>query len=151
MATYVTKYFQMTQTFEQHYTYPVRTCLTQPVWVWRYDLTAKQKCVIIIIRLHHSTKYVDAAYCYRPSSVVCLLVGLSVIVMSPEKNCWSSFLWPASMSYTSHFIIHSFFSSSHSHPFLKHAHTSVVNRYPDFRISIDPIDNRMWNRPNDNR
>jgi len=31
---------------------------------------------------HHSTTYVDAAYCYRPSSVVC---GLSVTVVSPAK------------------------------------------------------------------
>jgi len=27
-----------------------------------------------IFRLHHSTTYVDAAYCYQPSSVVCLSV-----------------------------------------------------------------------------
>jgi len=32
---------------------------------------------------HRSTTYVDAAYCYRPSSVVCL--GLSVTVVSPAK------------------------------------------------------------------
>ena len=31
----------------------------------------------IIIRPHRSTTYVDAAYCYRPSSVVCLSVCLS--------------------------------------------------------------------------
>ena len=36
---------------------------------------------------HCSTKYVDAAYCYRPSSVVCLSVGLSVCHGSePWKN-----------------------------------------------------------------
>jgi len=29
------------------------------------------------MRPHRSTTYVDAAYCYRPSSVVCLSVGLS--------------------------------------------------------------------------
>jgi len=29
------------------------------------------------IRLHQSTMYVDATYCYRQSSVVCLTVGLS--------------------------------------------------------------------------
>jgi len=29
-----------------------------------------------IIRQHSSTTYVDAAYCYRPSSVVCLSVTL---------------------------------------------------------------------------
>ena len=31
-----------------------------------------------IIRPHRSTTYVDAAYSYRPSSVVCRSVGLSV-------------------------------------------------------------------------
>jgi len=30
-----------------------------------------------IFRPHCSTKYTDVAYCYRPSSVVCLSVGLS--------------------------------------------------------------------------
>jgi len=33
---------------------------------------------LVIIRLHCSTTYVDAAYCYRPSSVVCQSVYLSV-------------------------------------------------------------------------
>jgi len=33
--------------------------------------------------LRHS---VDAAYCYGRSSVVCLLVGLSVMTMSPAKT-----------------------------------------------------------------
>ena len=32
--------------------------------------------VIIIIRPHRSTTYVDAAYCYRPSSMVCRTVTL---------------------------------------------------------------------------
>ena len=32
--------------------------------------------ITIIIRPHCSTTYVDVAYCYRPSSVVCLSVGL---------------------------------------------------------------------------
>jgi len=32
---------------------------------------------IIITRPHHSTTYVDVVYCYQPSSVVCLSVGLS--------------------------------------------------------------------------
>ena len=27
--------------------------------------------IIAVIRQHHSTMYVDAAYCYRPSSMVC--------------------------------------------------------------------------------
>jgi len=43
-------------------------------------------------------------------------------------------------------------SPSHACPSTPHwRHSSVVNRYPDFRISIDQIDIRMWNRPNDNR
>jgi len=51
-----------------------------------------------IIRPHHSTTYVDAAYCYRPSSVVCLSVGrlvsrsvcLSVCHSNePCKNGWT--------------------------------------------------------------
>ena len=37
---------------------------------------------IVIIRLHRSTTYVDAVYCYRPSSVVCP----SVTVVSPAKT-----------------------------------------------------------------
>jgi len=37
------------------------------------------------------TTYVDAVYCYRPSSVVCRLVGLSVCHTSePCKNSWSN-------------------------------------------------------------
>jgi len=39
-----------------------------------------------IIRPHRSTMYVDAAYCYRPSSVVCRSVGLSVTLASPAKT-----------------------------------------------------------------
>jgi len=35
-------------------------------------------CQFSIFRLHRSTTYVDAVYCQRPSSVVCLSVGLSV-------------------------------------------------------------------------
>jgi len=40
---------------------------------------------ITIIRLHH-TYYVDAAYCYRPSSVVCRSVCLLLTVVSPAKT-----------------------------------------------------------------
>ena len=41
-------------------------------------------------RPHRSTTYVDAAYCYRPSIVVCLSVGLSVSHSSePCKNGWT--------------------------------------------------------------
>jgi len=46
-----------------------------------------------IFRPHCSTMYVDTAYCYRPCSVVCLSVtlsvGLSVIPVSPAKNGWT--------------------------------------------------------------
>ena len=39
-----------------------------------------------IIRTHRSTTtYVDAAYCYRLSSLVCQSLGLSVTVVSPAK------------------------------------------------------------------
>jgi len=31
-----------------------------------------------VIRLHRCSRYVDAAYCCRPSSVVCQFVGLSM-------------------------------------------------------------------------
>jgi len=40
----------------------------------------------IIIRSHGSTTYVDAAHCYRPSSMVCR----SVTLVSPAKKCWTS-------------------------------------------------------------
>ena len=39
-----------------------------------------------IIGPHRSTTYVDAAYCYRPSSVVCRSVCLSVTLVSPAKT-----------------------------------------------------------------
>jgi len=39
-----------------------------------------------ILRPHRSTTYVDAAYCYQPSSVVCLSVCLSVTLVSPAKT-----------------------------------------------------------------
>jgi len=37
-------------------------------------------------RPHRSTTYVDAAYCYRPSILVCRLVCLSVTLVSPAKT-----------------------------------------------------------------
>jgi len=40
--------------------------------------------VVCIIRLHCGTTYVDAAYCYQPSSVVCQ-VCLSITLVSPVK------------------------------------------------------------------
>jgi len=42
--------------------------------------------LVRIIRPHRSTTYVDAAYSYRPSSVVCRSVGLSVTLVSPAKT-----------------------------------------------------------------
>jgi len=41
--------------------------------------------IIIIIRQHRSTTYVDVA-CYRPSSMVCRSVCLSVTLVSPAKT-----------------------------------------------------------------
>jgi len=45
--------------------------------------------IMIIIRPHRSTTYVDVVYCYRPSSVVCRSVCLwvcwSVTLVSPAK------------------------------------------------------------------
>jgi len=53
--------------------------------------TVKQnhKIAILIIRIvrpHRSTTYVDVAYCYRLSSVVCRSVCLSVTIVSPAKT-----------------------------------------------------------------
>jgi len=49
--------------------------------------------MVVVAWPHHSTTYVDAACCYRPSSVVCLSVGLSVswsVTRSePCKNGWT--------------------------------------------------------------
>jgi len=49
-----------------------------------YDLRHHTNTVItiIIIRPYHSTTYVDAVHCYRPSSVVCW----SVTLVSPAKT-----------------------------------------------------------------
>ena len=47
--------------------------------------------IVIIIRVHHSTTYIDAACCYKQadnmsvSRYVCLLVGLSVTIVSHAK------------------------------------------------------------------
>jgi len=48
----------------------------------RYWLHRFWYFVVLIIRPHRITTYADAAYCYRPSSVVCL----SVTVLSPAKT-----------------------------------------------------------------
>jgi len=42
--------------------------------------------ITIVIGPHCSTMYVDAAYCYRPSSVVCQTVCRSVTLVSPAKT-----------------------------------------------------------------
>ena len=44
--------------------------------------------LVIIVRLHCTATYTDAAYCYRPSSVVCWLISVCwmVTVMSPTKT-----------------------------------------------------------------
>jgi len=51
------------------------------VYVWWVLVSAPWRgfpnFICIFIRPHRSTTYVDAVYCYRPSSVVCLSVGLS--------------------------------------------------------------------------
>jgi len=45
---------------------------------------------LIVLRPHRSTTYVDAVYSYRPSSMVCLSIGLyvcrSVTLVSPAKT-----------------------------------------------------------------
>jgi len=58
-----------------------------------YDLTAgireivySNATVIIFIRLHHHTRYVDVAYCDTQSSVVCQSVCVSVMIVSPAKT-----------------------------------------------------------------
>jgi len=42
--------------------------------------------LLFFIRLHRSTTYVDATYCYRPSSMVCQLVSRSVTLVSPAET-----------------------------------------------------------------
>ena len=48
----------------------------------------------VLLRPHRSTTYVDVAYCYRPSSVVCWSVCLSdcrsvSYTSEPSKNSWT--------------------------------------------------------------
>jgi len=73
-----------------------KTLLQQfpPVLNWGCRLTQVvlyncRKMVVVaavaVIRPHHSTTYVDAAYCYWPSSVVCWSVGHT---SEPCKNGW---------------------------------------------------------------
>ena len=42
--------------------------------------------IVVIIRSHRSTTYVDAAYCYRPSSVVCRSVTLVNRIITAEPT-----------------------------------------------------------------
>jgi len=42
--------------------------------------------LVSIVRPHHSVTYIDAAYCYRPTSVVCRSVCQSVTLVSPAKT-----------------------------------------------------------------
>ena len=51
-------------------------------WPRHDDSTINIAISISIIRLHRSTAYVDAAYCYRRNSVVCR----SVTAASPAKT-----------------------------------------------------------------
>ena len=56
----------------------------------RCGLSVKLLWPLVIIRPHCSTTYVDAAYCYKPSSVVCQSVCLPVCHTSePCKNGWT--------------------------------------------------------------
>jgi len=59
------------------------------MWL-KCETSALHKEDVVFMRLHRSTTYVDAAYCYRPSSVVCRSVcwsvGLSVTLVSPAKT-----------------------------------------------------------------
>jgi len=45
---------------------------------------------LFIIRPHRSNTYADAAYCYRPSSVVCPSVGLSLCLPVCRSVCHTS-------------------------------------------------------------
>ena len=45
---------------------------SQGQWSQWYATCLCSDLFLLVIRPHHSTTYVDAAYCYRPSSVVCL-------------------------------------------------------------------------------
>jgi len=51
-----------------------------------YEYSAYVVNKLLIVTPHRSTMYVDAVYCYRPSSVVCRCVGLSVTLVSPAKT-----------------------------------------------------------------
>jgi len=55
----------------------------------RIGLAAVLATVALLFRPHRSTTYVDAAYCYRPSSLVYLSVCLSQWwAMQKRLNWW---------------------------------------------------------------
>ena len=58
--------------------------------MWPYVKLLWPLVIIIIIRLHRSTDYVDVAYFYRPSSMVCRSVCHT---SEPCKNAWTD--WDA--------------------------------------------------------
>jgi len=60
---------------------PVKQSLLFTIKAWKP--VKESRYVTIIIRLHRSTTKVNAVYCYRPSSVVCLSV---CHLVSPTKT-----------------------------------------------------------------
>ena len=60
--------------------------------IWGFRSLHYTNVHFIMIRPHRSITYVDAAYCYRQSSVVCLSVGHSICqwaLLKPFKNGWT--------------------------------------------------------------
>jgi len=75
---------------------PVVKPVWQPVWqpvgclFTRYSRLSNRLYNRFDNRLYRVNGVLDAAYCYRRSSVVCLFVGLSVCHdHEPCKNCWT--------------------------------------------------------------
>ena len=63
----------------------------RPDFSWNQLRTSSEPASVMEFgfRQHCSTPYVDASYCYRPRSVVCRSVCLSVTVVSPAKTAES--------------------------------------------------------------
>ena len=67
--------------------------------LWQHNTNAKcwrvHACTrsVSIIRLHCSSLYVDAAYCYRVSSVVCLSVTVASLAKTTEWIEMSFGMW----------------------------------------------------------
>jgi len=57
-----------------------------PCLLWPNGRPSQLLLSTCIIRSHCSSMYVDAVYCYRPSSVVCPSVCLSVTAVSPATT-----------------------------------------------------------------